>query len=151
MIKYNYPNGSEWLKWELHTHSDASDGDGSCKEIVDTAISKKLSVLALTDHHTAKNIDEIKDYAKDKNLEIISGIEFRTEYGAKSVHMIGLFPDKTFDEAGNEIILNTKALNELILSPLKLSETAIIAKGREGNQGLSEQKAFKKGIINMVD
>lgn len=149
MIKYDYPKGSEWLKWELHTHSDASDGDGSCNEIVDTAINKKIAVLALTDHHTAKNIDEIKEYAKDKNLEVISGIEFRTEYGAKSVHMIGLFPDKTYDESGNEIVLNTKALTELILNPLDLSETRIIAKGREGKSGLSELKAFKSGIFKV--
>ncbi|WP_312105331.1 PHP domain-containing protein [Pygmaiobacter massiliensis] len=139
-----YKIGSEWRRWDLHIHSNASDGNGTPAEIVEEAIRKGISVIALTDHHTVKNIDAIKEYAKNKAIHIISGIEFRTEYGEKSVHIIGLFPD-----IHNGITLNAKALNELILSPLGLSETNIIAKGREGDPTLSEEKAFKKGMFKV--
>jgi predicted ATPase len=135
-------NGSIWRKWDLHIHSNASDGKFTPEEIVDEAIKKGVSVIALTDHHTAKNIDKIKDYAKNKDITIISGIEFRTEYGSKSVHFIGLLPDKF-----NGIELNSKAIHDLILSKLEVSETKIIAKGKEDNQGLSDENAFKKGMF----
>lgn len=139
-----YKKGSEWRKWDLHIHSNASDGNGTPSQIVDKAVEEGISVIALTDHHTVKNIDKIKEYAKDKNINVISGIEFRTEYGDKSVHMIGLFPDKY----GN-IKLDEKALNELILSPLNLSETFIVAKGKDSDPSLSDEKAFKKGMFEV--
>ena len=66
----------------------------NCQEIIDKAKEEKLSVIALTDHHTVKNIDKIKELAKLNDIIVLSGIEFRTEYGQKSVNMIGLFHDK---------------------------------------------------------
>ena len=73
---------------------------------------------------------------------MISGIEFRTEYGQKSVHIIGLFPDEY-----NNIKLTSKALHDLILSPLNLSDTNIISKGREDCSTLNDEQAFKKGMF----
>jgi len=138
--KYN--RGSEWRKWDLHVHSNASDGDATPKEIIEESKKKGLSVIALTDHHTAKNIDEIKNIALKEEITVISGIEFRSEYGSKSVHFIGLFPDKY-----NNTSLDSKALHELVLCKLKISETHIIAKGREKNPSISEEEAFKKGMF----
>ncbi|WP_369691834.1 TrlF family AAA-like ATPase [Selenomonas ruminantium] len=112
--------------------------------MIDEAVNKGISVIALTDHHTVSNIDEIKKYAASKNIVVISGIEFRTEYGAKSVHMIGLFPEKY----GN-ITLNQKELEELILSPLKLSRTAIVAKGKEEKPEANNDEAFKIGMFKV--
>jgi len=134
--------GSEWRKWDLHIHSLASDGSSSCLEIVKVSIEKGLSAIALTDHHTAKNIDEIKEIGQKLGLSVISGIEFRTEYGDKSVHLIGLFPDQY-----NGIMLNTKSLTELILNPLGLSETIIISKGKESKPGINNEQAFKEGMF----
>lgn len=39
--------GSIWNKWDLHIHSDASDGKMNCQEIIDKAKEEKLSVIAL--------------------------------------------------------------------------------------------------------
>ena len=64
--------GSIWNKWDLHIHSDASDGKMNCQEIIDKAKEEKLSVIALTDHHTVKNIDKIKEFLffyKKKEIE----------------------------------------------------------------------------------
>jgi ABC-type lipoprotein export system ATPase subunit len=138
----NFLRGSEWRKWDLHVHSNASDGKASPEEIIKEAVAKGIKVIALTDHHTVRNIDEIKRIGVEKGIRVISGIEFRTEYGSSSVHMIGLFPDYH-----NTTLLNAKALNELILCPLKLSETEIIAKGKEHNQSYNDEQAFKKGMF----
>ena len=141
MESLNYA-GSQWNKWDLHIHSNASDGNGTPQQIIQKAKEKGLSVIALTDHHTVKNIDEMKALGCENNITVISGIEFRTEYGAKSVHMIGLFPD-----GYNGIRLTQQALNELILVPLNLSETIIKAKGKAEDSSLTDEQAFKKGMF----
>lgn len=140
----NYPKGSEWRRWDLHIHSNASDGKATPKDIIEKAKEAKLSVIALTDHHTIKNIDETKRIGKENGISVISGIEFRTEYGDKSVHIIGLFPDKYKDQ-----LLDQTALHSLVLSPLELSETHIIAKGKEFDNNLSDCEAFKRGMFEV--
>ena len=118
--------GSIWNLWDLHNHTDASDGKMACEQLVDNAVAKGIKCIAITDHHTAKNVDEAKRIGAEKGLHVIAGIEFRTEYGQKSVHIIGLFPDRHVDT-----ILDSKNLYELVLCPLGLSEAVIIQKGKE--------------------
>ena len=92
-MEYKNTRGSEWRKWDLHIHTPASDGNGSPDEIVSKAIEQGLSVIAITDHHSADYIDKVREAANDKNIAVISGIEFRSEYGSKSVHFIAYFPE----------------------------------------------------------
>ena len=143
MQSINYA-GSDWKKWDLHIHSNASDGKGTPEEIINKAVERGISVIAITDHHTVKNLDEIKRLGKEKNITVISGIEFRTEFGAKSVHMIGLLPDKFGD-----LELNQEAIEQLILNKLDLSEVRIQAKGREKKTDSSPEKAFKIGMFEV--
>ena len=141
-MSLNFPRGSEWRKWDLHVHTPASDGTGTPEEIVSKAISENLSVIAITDHHSVAYIDEVKKAAKGKPLTILSGIEFRSEYGSKSVHFIAYFP-----EMYKTIELNAQSLHDLILSKLGVSRTAIIAKGKEADASLDDDAAFKKGMF----
>lgn len=78
---------------DLHVHSTRSDGTMTPKELVDYAVQKGLAAMALTDHDTVDGIDEIMEYAKDKPVEIIPGIEYSTEYNGRDVHIVGLFID----------------------------------------------------------
>ena len=136
--------GSEWRKCDLHIHSTASDGTSTPQQLVDKAVDEKLDIIALTDHHTVDNIDEMKAYGTEKGITVISGIEFRTEYGQKSVHMIGLFPDFY-----NGIELTQSALYELILSPLNLTKTSIIMAGRNEHPDYNDDKAFREGLFHV--
>ncbi|MGA2641064.1 MAG: TrlF family AAA-like ATPase [Spirochaetia bacterium] len=145
--QFAYPKGSEWRKWDLHIHSNASDGSLSCEVIVQQAKKKDLSVIALTDHHTTKNIDKIREIGKAKGLAVIAGIEFRTEYGDKSVHMIGLFP-----EVHGEYELDGKNLEDLVLNQLGLSEAKMIAAGnreleKKSKGNPSAEEARKQGMF----
>ncbi len=142
----NNPIGSLWNKWDLHIHTDASDGKGSCQEILDEAIAKNIKCIAVTDHHTVDNVDVMKALAKDTGVTVISGVEFRTEYGKASVHMIGLFPDKY-----DGISLTSEFLKENILNQLGITRSKIIQIGREAlkKDGLSEASYFKDGMFRV--
>jgi len=124
--KILYPRGSEWRKWDLHIHTPASyDWDKNCnasaKDIVDKAITEKLSVIAITDHHTIKGIDDIVREAKGKNLTVLHGVELRTDKGNKGIHIIGLF---------NSTVAS-KTIYDKLLCPLNLSEDDVKKKGND--------------------
>ena len=141
-----YKEGSLWNKWDLHIHTDASDGKGSCQEILDAANAKNIKCIAVTDHHTVANVDKMKELATTMGISVISGVEFRTEYGKSSVHMIGLFPDEY-----NGTKLDSVYLNENVLNPLGITRTGMIQKGRDTlkNEGLSNDEYFKKGMFQV--
>lgn len=78
---------------DLHTHSCCSDGTLTPSQLVDYAIEKGLSAVALTDHDTVDGLDELMEYAEGKPIEVIPGIEYSTEYNNRDVHIVGLFID----------------------------------------------------------
>lgn len=138
--------GSLWHQWDLHIHTDASDGKGSCQEILNEAVAKKVSCIAVTDHHTVANIDLMKSLAESMNVKVISGVEFRTEYGKASVHMIGLFPDEY-----NGTKLDAYFLTENVLNPLGITRSKMISKGKEAlKDGTKDDNIyFKKGMYQV--
>ena len=92
---------------DLHVHSNKSDGTYTPSQLLDYAMEKGLAAIALTDHDTVNGLDEIIEYAKilrcrqtslepvpGANIpEIISGIEFSTEYEGRDIHILGLYID----------------------------------------------------------
>lgn len=64
---------------DLHTHTTASDGEKSPKELVDLAIEKNIDTLAITDHDTVDGLQLSLDYSKDKNIFVIPGIELNAQ------------------------------------------------------------------------
>lgn len=75
---------------DLHTHSTKSDGSYSPTELVEYALEKNLSAIALTDHDTVEGLGEAILAAKGKPIEIVSGIELSTECLGKDIHILGL-------------------------------------------------------------
>ena len=57
-----------------------SDGSETPSALVDMALEKGLAAFALTDHDTTDGLDDALAYAADKDIEVIPGIEFSTEY-----------------------------------------------------------------------
>ncbi|MBD5545112.1 MAG: PHP domain-containing protein [Lachnospiraceae bacterium] len=83
---------------DLHVHSTKSDGSFTPSELVEYGIKKGLSALALTDHDTTEGLEEAFLAAKGKDIEIIPGIEFSTEYQGKDIHVLGLYIDYEGEE-----------------------------------------------------
>lgn len=75
------------MKYDLHTHSKYSaDGFLEPEKIVETAMRKGLSGIAITDHNTINGALKAKRYETD-DFNVICGSEISTERG----EVIGLF------------------------------------------------------------
>jgi len=76
-------------KADLHLHSNYSDGFNSVEEIINKAVNKNLSVIAITDHHLIASAILAKKLVKEKKIpiEIIIGEEISTLDG----EIMGLF------------------------------------------------------------
>lgn len=83
---------------DLHTHSCKSDGSLTPTQLIDLAIQKNLAAIALTDHDTEAGIEEAIAAANGKEIEVIPGIEFSTEYEGRDIHIVGLYIDHKSEE-----------------------------------------------------
>ncbi len=78
---------------DLHVHSTCSDGTYTPEELVDCALKKGLRAFALTDHDTTEGLDRAIRYAEGRDIEVVPGIEFSTEYESRDIHILGLYID----------------------------------------------------------
>lgn len=75
---------------DLHIHTNLSDGELSPKEIIDKAIKNNVSVLSITDHDTIDAYtEELYEYAKSKNINLINGVEISTKNEKAGIHVLG--------------------------------------------------------------
>lgn len=82
------------MKFDLHVHTNHSDGLYSPREIVDLAIKENLQGIAITDHDSISAIEEALEYTNKINkLKIIPGIELSCIYKKEEVHILGYFID----------------------------------------------------------
>ena len=90
-------------KIDLQTHTTASDGILSPKQLVDLAIKKGMKAIAITDHDTIAGISEAINHALDKNIEIVPGVEIscREEEFKPTIDVIGLFINYKNKELNN--------------------------------------------------
>lgn len=77
---------------DLHSHTDASDGTDSPRELIDLARSSGLSALSITDHDTFFGYEQAKEYAAGHGFDLICGIELSTKFHGKTVHLLAYFP-----------------------------------------------------------
>jgi predicted metal-dependent phosphoesterase TrpH len=86
---------------DLHTHSTASDGTDSPRELIETAISRGINVLALTDHDTTRGWEEasvaLLEHHPHSTLQLALGAEISCQDSdGVSIHMLGLMFDPHF-------------------------------------------------------
>lgn len=81
--------------FDLHIHTNYSDGLLSPEEVIDLAIEKNLDGIAITDHDTVDGIETAIKYNSSlgKKLHIIPGIEFGSIENNGEVHILGYFID----------------------------------------------------------
>ena len=91
------------MRIDLHTHSRASDGTDTPAELVRTAVTSGLDVLAITDHDTADGWSEAAAEAAEAGLTLVRGMEISTRHRGRSVHLLAYLPDPTYPPLVTEL------------------------------------------------
>ena len=75
---------------DLHIHTNCSDGALTPKEIIDEAYKNGINTIAICDHDTTEAYqEETFNYAKEKNINLILGVEISTKAKKYGVHVLG--------------------------------------------------------------
>jgi predicted metal-dependent phosphoesterase TrpH len=74
--------------YDLHTHSNFSDGALSPAELVERAVANRVDVLAITDHDCISACHA--DPGAGRNIRLIHGIELSTQWENTGIHVVGL-------------------------------------------------------------
>lgn len=82
---------------DLHAHSSVSDGTEPPAEVVAQAARAGLGTVALTDHDTTAGWAEASAAAKREGVTLVPGVEFSTQVGGASVHVLGYLVDPRDD------------------------------------------------------
>ncbi|MFT3906271.1 MAG: PHP domain-containing protein [Steroidobacteraceae bacterium] len=82
-------NGSA-RRIDLHTHSLASDGRLTPRELVDAAARRAVRLLALTDHDTTAGLAEAAGQCAQHDIQFVPGVELTCEWKEREIHVVGL-------------------------------------------------------------
>jgi 3',5'-nucleoside bisphosphate phosphatase len=90
-------------KIDLHTHTTASDGIYSPRELIDIARNNGLVAMAITDHDTVDGLPDAMEYSRSIGFRLYPGVEFSIDYDEGSFHLIGLNLDYTHEGLRNTV------------------------------------------------
>ncbi len=78
---------------DLQNHTVASDGELTPEQLVDLAMEKKLTAIAITDHDSLDSVEKAIKYSKNKNIEVVPGIELSCDdplFNYDKIDVLGL-------------------------------------------------------------
>ncbi len=78
------------LIFDLHSHSNISDGLLSPAELVAHAATHGVDVLALTDHDDVSGLALAKVAAAEHNIQLVNGVEISVTWKKRTLHIVGL-------------------------------------------------------------
>jgi hypothetical protein len=90
------------MKYDLHSHTTASDGTYTPAELVKKASALKIEHLAITDHDNVNGVQEALQAGQKDGVNVIPGVEISVEFQPGTMHVCGYFVDINND------ILNEK-------------------------------------------
>lgn len=79
------------MKIDLHSHTTASDGQHTPKELLALAAAAGISHLAVTDHDTVAGLAAATEAAQAHGIELVPGIEISAFINGREVHILGHF------------------------------------------------------------
>ena len=83
--------------FDLHCHSNVSDGLLEPSELVRMAARNRVTALALTDHDDTAGLEEASQTALAEGIQLIRGVEISVSWERHTLHILGLRIDP--DEA----------------------------------------------------
>ena len=79
---------------DLHSHTTASDGSLTPRELVREAVRRGLRVLGVTDHDSTDGLaPALDEAARHPLLEIVPGIEINCDVEGAEIHILGYYVD----------------------------------------------------------
>jgi len=84
------------LEYDLHCHSNISDGTLTPTELVMRASERGVKVLALTDHDDVDGLVEARAVAEQQGMRFINGVEISVSWRVHTLHVVGLGIDPTY-------------------------------------------------------
>jgi 3',5'-nucleoside bisphosphate phosphatase len=143
--------------YDLHAHSDRSDGTLTPAEEMRLAASRDLAGVALTDHDTFDGLEEAAAAAEDLGLEFVPGIEFSAEHDGASLHILGYWVDPTDLDVEAELLRLTATRlrrGELIVEKLRelgfditIDRVREIARGQAIGRPHIAQAMVEAGVV----
>lgn len=97
--------------FDLHTHSNFSDGTLPPEKLIEEAKASGLSLVALTDHDTAAGIPIARAAAHVRRMPFLPGIEMEAEY-SDQLHILGLGVDPRSEHLAALIALQNVRRNK---------------------------------------
>lgn len=78
--------------YDLHSHTTASDGHLTPRQLVQRAVEMGVNVLAITDHDTTSGLQEAMEAITELSLplRLINGVEISTLWENHEIHIVGL-------------------------------------------------------------
>ena len=78
------------LDYDLHCHSNISDGTLTPTDLVNRAAGRGVKVIALTDHDDMDGLDEGRVTAAQHGMTFINGVEVSVSWRTHTLHIVGL-------------------------------------------------------------
>lgn len=90
------------LDYDLHCHSNVSDGLLTPSDLVARAAERGVKILALTDHDDLGGLAEAAQAAIQFEMQLINGVEISVSWRSHTVHIVGLHinPEDAVLQAG---------------------------------------------------
>ena len=104
---------------DLHVHTTASDGQFSPSQIIQMAVDKGLSRIAITDHDTAAGLEEAKAAAQELKINFVAGTELNISFPTGEFHLLGLgftHISPSLNEIFEDLVKSRQERNENIIS-----------------------------------
>lgn len=138
-------------KFDLHLHSNNSDGSVTVRELIDTVKNSGIKVFALTDHDTVNGIKETEKYVPN-DIKFIKGVELTCKIQDIKCHILGYNIDPDSKELTELIELGKKLRRQKLETRIKyLKDVWNIELTQEELDWLySRQSVVKTHIANIL-
>lgn len=144
---------------DLHTHSTASDGSMSPRELVRHAKESGLSAIAITDHDTIDGVEEALDEGAKLGIEVLAGVEVSVDFEPE-MHILGYFFGSNYKNIAPTLVKLKKSRDERnpkMVEKLKslgfditMEEVQAEAKGNIVARPHMASVLFKKGYVKSI-
>ena len=88
---------------DLHTHTTASDGTATPRQLIRLAAEAGLSAVAITDHDTVAGLPEAMAAGREFGVTVVGGVELSVFDGRRALHLVGLFVPESPGELGQAL------------------------------------------------